>query len=194
MSRIKKIIFSFVTIFLIAPTTVFAINPYFVQKHESIGAIFRGVIFDNIFGLPLIFGILAIVAIPVIIAGYFIPRKYIGYLFFLVYPVIFFIRILAQKNERISDILLGNITLLYVAVLSTLLMFFISTYVAKIKNKRQDISNKDYIPLIIMAVLVFILFLLPIKSGHMVCKTPFVNKSFNCDYYLKGENGSWFTF
>lgn len=182
---IKKSIFSLITLVLLSPTTVFAAHSYYVQKHQSIGEIFRSVIFENIFGLPMLLGGLTVLIIPAFLVGYFLQRKYISYIFFLLYPILFFIPIVFSNGRKLSDILLGNIFYFYLTVLFTLLCFVISTHFTKLKKKTQELSHTDYIPLGIMIFILFVLMVLPIKSGDVVCKTPGLNKSFNCSSYLK---------
>ncbi len=197
IKHIKNFVFSFLVIWLLTPATAYAINPYYVHKSDSVGEIFRDIIFRHIFGLPIIFGTALILSIPAIIIGYFVHRKYIGYLFFLIYPIIFFIPIIFNGGEKLSNILLGNIFNFYIAVLVTIIVFFASTFLNKIKKKKQNFSKNDYIPLAIIIAITIILMLLPIRSGHLVCKTPVLNKHFSCDYYLQEDerlDRSWVVF
>ena len=192
----KNFVFSLVVIWLLMPTTAFAINPYYTHKIESIGEIFRHIFFRHIFTLTII-GDTVVFSIFALIIGYFVHRKYIAYLFFIIYPIIFLYLIFTNSDKKLSDILQGNIFNLYIAVLVTIIAFFASTLFNKIKKGKQNFSNKDYIPLAIIIAITLSLMFLPIRSGHLVCKTPFIKRSFNCNYYLQADqklNMSWFTF
>lgn len=197
IKHIKNFVFSFIVIWLLTPATAFAVNPYYVHKSDSVGEIFRDIIFRHIFGLYIILGTTLILLIPAIILGYFVHRKYIGYLFFLVYPFVFLIPILTGSGEKLSNILLHNIFNFYIAVLFIVIAFFASTLLNKIKKKKRNFSKNDYIPLAIIIAVTLVLMLLPIRSGHLVCKTPGLNKHFSCNYYLQEDerlNRSWFVF
>lgn len=197
IKQLKNFVFSFAVIWLLTPATAFAINPYSVHKSESVGEIFRDIIFRHIFGLYIILSTILILLIPAVILGYFVHRKHIGYLFFLVYPFVFLIPILTSGGEKLSNILLGNIFIFYIAVLFTVVTFFASTLLYKVKKKKRNFSKKDYIPLAIIIAVTIMLMLLPIRSGHLVCNTPVLNKHFSCNYYLQEDerlNSSWFVF
>ncbi len=197
IKHIKNFVFSFIVIWLLTPATALAINPYYVHKSESVGEIFRDIIFCHIFGLYIILGTTLILLIPAIILGYFVHRKYIGYLFFLVYPIVFLVPILSGSGEKLSNILLHDIFNFYIAVLFTVAAFFASTLLNRIKKKKRNFSKNDYIPLAIIITVTLVLLFLPIRSGHLVCKTPVLKKHFNCDYYLQEDerlNRSWVVF
>src|SRR3989344_5592599 len=197
IKRIKNFVFSFLAVWLLVSANALAINPYYVHKSESVGEIFRDIIFRHIFGVYIILGGTLILLIPALILGYFVHRKYIAYLCFFIYPIVFFSQILVDSDEKLSQALFHNIFNFYIAVLVTTISFFASTLLNKLKKKKRNFSNSDYIPLaIIIAITLFLVFL-PIRSGHLVCKTPFINKSFNCNYYLQEDqklNRSWFVF
>ncbi|MBD3331073.1 hypothetical protein GF354_06155 [Candidatus Peregrinibacteria bacterium] len=197
LKPLKNSIVSTIIIWLLTPATALAINPSYVHKSQSIGSIFRDIIFRYTFGIYAIFWSSIIFSIPAIILGYFIHRKYIAYLFFIIYPILFIIPIILNTDSKLSDILSGNIYLLYITVSATIIGFFASTLFNKIKKKKRKHSNKDYIPLAIIIAITLILMLIPIRSGHLVCKTPLLNDHFNCSYYLREAqmlNRSWFVF
>ncbi len=197
IKHIKNLFFSFIAIWLLTPATAFAINPYYVHKSESIGEIFRNIIFSNILGLYIILWTTLVLLIPAILLGYFVHRKHIGYLFFIIYPFVFLIPILEGRVRKLSNILLDNILHFYIAVLLTIMAFFVSTLLNKIKKKKRNFSKNDYIPLAIIITVTLVLMFLPIRSGHFVCKTPVLNKHFSCNYYLQEDeklNRSWFVF
>ena len=50
----KKLIFPLVAAWLLMPAIAFAINPFYVDKGETIGQIFLDVIFGNLFGFLII--------------------------------------------------------------------------------------------------------------------------------------------
>src|SRR3989344_544397 len=106
MKHLKNFVFSLVVIWLLMPATAFAINPYYVHKSESIGEIFRDIIFRHIFGFAIIIEGTLMLAIPALIVGYFVHRKYVAYLFFIIYPIIFLYPIFANSDEKLSNILL----------------------------------------------------------------------------------------
>src|SRR3989338_6628298 len=118
IKHMKNFVFSLVVIWLLMPATAFAINPSYTHKSESIGEIFRDIFFSCIFGLTTT-GAAVVFSIFALIIGYFVYRKYIAYLFFIIYPIIFLYPIFTNSNKKLSDILLGNIFYLYVAVLVT---------------------------------------------------------------------------
>jgi len=178
----KKIVFSLVILWSLIPATAFAIDPFYVSKSQSLGKIFQAVIFSYPFGLSTIIVTTLILAIPAIATGFFVHRKHITYLFFTIYPIVFFYQIITHSYEKLSNILLSNIFNLYIAVLVTIIAFFASTLFNKIKKKKQNFSNKDYIPLAIIIIIPLILMLLPIRSGDFVCKTPIIKDSFNCRF------------
>lgn len=196
IKHIKNLFFSFIAIWLLTPATAFALNPYSVHKSESIGEIFRYIIFDNRFGLFILWTT-SVLLIPAILVGYFVHRKYLGYLFFIIYPFVFFIPILEGGARKLSNIILDNILHFYIAVLLTIMAFFVSTLLNKIKKKKRNFSKNDYIPLAIIFIVTLVLMFLPIRSGHLVCKTRVLNKHFSCNYYLQEDeklNRSWFVF
>lgn len=192
--HLKKFIFPFIAIWLLIPATAFAINPFYVHKSESIGEIFRRIAFHPFawMMLPIILGFMLL---PATLLGWLTHRKYIAYNFFILYPILFLLPIIFNANEELSDILLGNIGTFLALVLFVLVSFFASTIINIFKKKKRFFSNKDYVPLAIIIAITIILLLLPIRSGHMVCKTPVVNKHFNCNYYLEEDerlNRGWF--
>lgn len=196
MKHIKNFVFPLVTIWLLIPATAFAINPFYVHKSESIGEIFRRIVFHPFawMMLPIILGFMLL---PATLLGWLTHRKYIAYSFFILYPILFLLPIIFNANEELSDILLGNISTFLALVLFVLVSFFASTIINNFKKKKRNFSNKDYIPIVIMIAITLILLLLPIRSGHLVCKTPVISKSFHCNDYLQEDERlkrSWFTF
>jgi len=205
IKQLKKFVF-IIIIWLLTPGTALAGGFCFgfacghlYGKVNSIGFMFRNILFSMIFSkyIILTIQITLILLIPAIILGYFIHRKYIGYLFFLIPPLIFFSPIFFYNDRELSLILFDNIPLYYTAIIFTIIAFFASTLLNKIKKKKRIFSKKDYIALAIIIAITLALMFLPIRAGHLVCKTPIINKSFNCNYYLKRAekfNRGWFTF
>lgn len=196
IKHIKNFVFPFIVIWLLIPSTAFAINPFYVHKSESIGEIFRRIVFHPFawMMLPIALGFMLL---PATLLGWLTHRKYIAYSFFILYPILFLLPIIFNSNEELSDILLGNIGTFFGLVLFILVTFFASTIINNFKKKKRNFSKNDYIPLAIIIAITLILILLPIRSGHIVCKTPVINKHFNCNYYLQEDerlNRSWFTF
>lgn len=196
IKKLKKFIFPLIITWLLTPATAFAINPFYVYKSESIGEIFRDIVFHPFswMMLPIIIGCMLF---PAILLGWFIHRKYIAYSFFIIYPILFLLPIIFNSRENLSNILLGNIGTFLSLVLFILVSFFAATVINNFKKKKRNFLNKDYVPIAIIIAIALILLLLPIRSGDLVCKTPVINKSFNCTYYLQEDeilNRSWFVF
>lgn len=194
MNKLKKFIFPLVVIGLLTPATAFAINPFYVDKSQSIGEIFRYFVFNPLawMMLPVI---LAYMLLPAMLLGWFVHRKYIAQSFFIMYSALFLLSIIL--TDKLSDTLLGDIVTYLAFVLFISVSFFVATIMNNFKKKKQNFSNKDYIPLAIIIAITLILIFLPIRSGDLVCKTPIINKNFNCDNYLQEAeklNRSWFVF
>lgn len=192
IKKLKKFFFSLVIIWLFTPATAFAINPFYVHKSESVGEIFRHIVF-NPFAWMMLPIILSYMLLPAILLGWFIHRKHIAYSFFIVCPILFLLPIIFNPKEKLSNILLVNMGIFLALVLFIVTSFFVATIINNFKEKKRNFSNKDYIPIVIIIAITLILMFLPIRSGHLVCKTPIVNKQFNCNYYLQ-QDRSWFVF
>jgi hypothetical protein len=187
IQRFKQFTYTLTVALLSLPLTANAINPYYIHKGQTIGEIFQEGFWRTMFFFKIAlsiypFGILTLV-IPALLIGYFIHRKYIAWLFFVIYPIIFLYPILTNKTSKLSDILLSNIPELFLVVLITLLAFFASTLLNRIRKKKRDFTNRDYIPLAIVIAIPLFLMIAPVNSGHLVCDTPIIKEYFNCKYY-----------
>lgn len=181
-----------------------------VFKTDSIGHIVRGdwsllhdVLFNHgaILGFLSLLTLLAGIALLIVLSlpiGYFLHRKHIPTIFLLFFSLFLIFSILFKGDAKLSDVLLTNTTVLYFSTFIAVSGFLWSTHFNKTKKRKDVLSRKDYIPLFIIIGFFTVLFFLPIRSGHFVCLTPVLQKSFNCSVYkqiyIEQDKLGWFVF
>lgn len=149
MSKLKNSVFSIIIIWILTPASTFAFHgskiASDINKSDSVGEIFRYIILNDWIN-GYIFHFTSILAVPAIIigfiAGYFFHRKYICYLFFLIFTIIFFIPIIFIGGKKLEDILFGNFISFYIAVFLTIIAFISSTLMILVKEKTKFFKQR----------------------------------------------------
>lgn len=206
LHHLKSLIFSFAVTWLLLPATTFAFSPEYispsVDKDNSVGQVFTTYFleFTTIYTEIQVFSLILFVItllIPGLILGLLFHRKYAVYIFLVFFSLSSLNTIVSiGGNAKLSDMLANDIIVFYALVSLTITIFIVASFSNERLYEKEELSDKDYIPFGILVGIAIFLMLLPIRSGHVVCKTPFLKNEFNCEKYLQEdaqEEKGWFT-